>query len=116
MNLYQRCVLGLVQGTGSSDFLHQHTCWIRAVDIDPADALPHWNEWTYWLRPLQQRAIFLIGEGANWQGAMTNFITIALLPYPPFEYAYTCQTKLRRNHRGRQHHSQRKVIQGCPIK
>ena len=30
MNLYQGCVLGLVRATGTSDFLSQHMCWIRA--------------------------------------------------------------------------------------
>jgi len=29
-NLYQCCILGPVQGTGTSNFLCQHTCWIRA--------------------------------------------------------------------------------------
>ena len=30
INFYQCCVLGPVWGTGTSNFLHQHTCWIRA--------------------------------------------------------------------------------------
>ena len=29
-NWYQGCILGLVQATGTSDFLRQHTCWIQA--------------------------------------------------------------------------------------
>jgi hypothetical protein len=46
------------------------------VDIGPADVLASWNNWTYWLQPLQQHAIFLMPRHAK-NGTWSNI--------PPFD-------------------------------
>jgi len=30
------------------------------VEVGPAHALVSWNDWTYWLQPVQRHAIFLM--------------------------------------------------------
>ena len=49
-NLYQGCVLGLVQTTGTSNFFCQYMCWIWACQHRPRWC-PGKLEWLDWLAP-----------------------------------------------------------------